>query len=144
MTTQACLSADLIARIRARITQDWRRTGDGDWMRMPKERRPKPAVDGLMGTMLGALFSYEPPDMEALKPVEPLADKTIAKIEKALGFPLPGDLKQLYLEIGDGGFGPIMASADFRTGRRTIRSWSPSRSARGSGSGRPSCCRSSI
>ena len=116
MTTQACLSADLIVRIRARITQDWRRTGDGDWMRMPKERRPKPAVDGLMGTMLGALFSYEPPDMEALKPVEPLADKTIAKIEKALGFPLPGDLKQLYLEIGDGGFGPY-------NGVRRLSNW---------------------
>ena len=42
---------------------------------MPKERRPRPAAVGLMGTMLGALFSYEPPDMEALKPVEPLNEQ---------------------------------------------------------------------
>lgn len=116
MTTPACLSADLIARIRTRISEDWRRTGDGDWMRMPKERRAMPAVDGLMGTMLGALFSYEPPDLEALKPVEPLNDKAIAKIEKALGFPLPGNLRQLYLEIGDGGFGPY-------NGVRRLSNW---------------------
>ena len=116
MMTQACLSADLIARIRARISEDWRRTGDGDWLRMPNERRPKPNVDGLMGTMLGALFSYEPPDMQALKPVEPLSAKAIAKIEKALGFALPGDLRQLYLEIGDGGFGPY-------NGVRRLSNW---------------------
>ena len=115
MTTQACLSADLIARIRARIAEDWRRTGDGDWLRMPKELRPKSHANGLMGEMLGALFSYQPANVEALRPIEPLSDKAIAKIEQALGFSLPGQLRQLY-EIGDGGFGPF-------NGVRRLSNW---------------------
>jgi hypothetical protein len=45
-------------------------------------------------------------ELEPLKPIEPLLEKDVAKVEKALGFRLPTQLRQLYLEIGDGGFGP--------------------------------------
>ncbi|MFJ4687330.1 SMI1/KNR4 family protein [Streptomyces sp. NPDC088789] len=37
---------------------------------------------------------------------EPLDPTTVARAEAALGFPLPPLLTELYLRIGDGGFGP--------------------------------------
>ncbi len=37
---------------------------------------------------------------------EPVDASTVAQAEAALGFPLPALLADLYLRIGDGGFGP--------------------------------------
>jgi hypothetical protein len=36
----------------------------------------------------------------------PASAENIDKVEALLGFPLPGDLKQLYREVANGGFGP--------------------------------------
>lgn len=99
----------LLERIRVRLRDDWRRTGDGDYTRMPKELRrtlPGPDGGGLGGLLLQAVLSHEPEAAEPLKPVEPLDEAPVIKAEKALGFALPAQLRQLYLEVGDGGFGP--------------------------------------
>jgi cell wall assembly regulator SMI1 len=103
------IDAGLIERVRVRIKDDWRRTGEGDYQRMPKDLRKKhPAFSGggVMGMMLNAAFSHDPEPVEPLKPIEPLGEKAVAKVEHSLGFKLPTQLRQLYLEIGDGGFGP--------------------------------------
>ena len=113
------LSQALVDRIKARLADDWRRTGDGDWLRTPKElrrRQESPTiVGGLLGSMLDAIGSYQPEQQE-LKPIEPLAPKAIEKVEKGLGFRLPAELRQLYLEVGDGGFGPF-------NGIRRLANW---------------------
>ncbi len=105
------LSNELIERIRERLKDDWRRTGDGDWPRTPKERRRKQEaptiVAGLMGAMLESAFSADPKSLEPLKTIEPSTVQAVAKVEKSLGFALPDDLKQLYVDVGDGGFGPF-------------------------------------
>jgi hypothetical protein len=113
------IDVGLIERIRARLRHDWRRTGDGDYTHMPKElRRKLPRSDGggLAGMLVQAVLSYEPPASEPLKPIEPLSEAEVAKVEKALGFPIPSQLRQLYLELGDGGFGPY-------AGIRRLTNW---------------------
>lgn len=103
------IEAGLLERIRARLRDDWRRTGEGDYTRMPKEVRrtlPRSGGEGLAGLLLGAVFSDGPTATEPLKPIQPLEEAQVVKVEKSLGFALPGQLRQLYLEVGDGGFGP--------------------------------------
>lgn len=39
-------------------------------------------------------------------PVVPALPAAVDRAEGELGFPLPADLRRLYLEVGDGGFGP--------------------------------------
>ena len=113
------IDPSLIARIQQRVAVDWRRTGEGDYQRMPKELRkqhPQFSGGGIMGMMLNAAFSHEPADVEPLKPLEPLGAKAVEKAEKSLGFKLPAQLRQLYLEVGDGGFGPF-------NGIRRLSNW---------------------
>jgi hypothetical protein len=113
------IDAGLIERIRARLQDDWRRTGDGDYTRMPRELRrtlPGSGGSGLAGMLLSAVLSHEPTATEPLKPIEPLRDAQVAKVEKGLGFALPTQLRQLYLEVGDGGFGPY-------AGIRRLANW---------------------
>ena len=114
------LSSELVERIRARLKDDWRRTGEGDWVRTPRERRRKQeaptVVAGLLGSMLESVIDHAPKDQEPLKPIEPLSASSVAKVEKSLGFAIPDDLKQLYMEIGDGGFGPF-------NGIRRLSNW---------------------
>ncbi len=103
------IDARLIERVRERIKDDWRRTGDGDWQRTPDELRPKRHSPSLAAAMLTTLIDSlpsQPRQLEPLKPIEPLGEKAVAKTEKTLGFRLPVQLRQLYLEVGDGGFGP--------------------------------------
>jgi len=51
----------------------------------------------------GRRTDYDPPPQQP----RPLTDSSIlTKLEKDLGFQLPDLLKRLYLEVGDGGFGP--------------------------------------
>jgi hypothetical protein len=66
--------------------------------------------------LLQAVLSHEPPATEPLKPIEPLSEAQVAKVEQALGFALPTQLRQLYLEVGDGGFGPY-------AGIRRLTNW---------------------
>jgi hypothetical protein len=61
-----------------------------------------------------AILDAAPAD--PLKPVEPLSEAAVVKVEKSLAFKLPGDLRQLYLEIGDGNFGPFF-------GIRRLSNW---------------------
>lgn len=103
------ISAELIERIRERLKDDWRRTGDGDWQRTPGELKRKWEAPSIAGALLHTLVNSlpaVPPDLEPLKTIEPLSERAVAKVEKDLGFALPPQLRQLYLEIGDGGFGP--------------------------------------
>jgi hypothetical protein len=104
-----CISAELLERIRERLKDDWRRTGDGDWQRTPQELKRKWEAPSIAGALLHSLVNSlpsAPVDLEPLKPIEPLSEKAVAKVEKDLGFSLPPQLRQMYLEIGDGGFGP--------------------------------------
>jgi hypothetical protein len=113
------IDAELIERIRARVQDDWRRTGDGDYTRMPKElRRKLPGSDsgGLAGMLMQAVLVHEPGATEPLKPIEPLPESQVAKVERTLGFALPTQLRQLYLQVGDGGFGPY-------AGIRRLTNW---------------------
>jgi hypothetical protein len=108
------LDADLIARIKARIGDEWRRTGEGDYLRTPRDRRRKsdsayPILQALVDALPGP---QEPP----VKPVGAIDEKGIAKVEKSLGFAIPPALRQLSLEVGDGNFGPF-------NGIRRLANW---------------------
>ena len=50
------LSGELLNRIRTRLGEDWRRTGDGDWPRTPVARRRKSEVSSPVGRMLESLL----------------------------------------------------------------------------------------
>jgi hypothetical protein len=89
------MDVGLIERIRARLQDDWRRTGDGDYTRMPREVRRRllgSGGTGLADMLLGAVLSHEPTATEPLKPIKPLREAQVAKVEKGLGFALPGQL----------------------------------------------------
>lgn len=85
---------------------------------MPADFRARARADEplLWRPLTGWMDSQGVAELTALKPVEPLADMAVAKIEKALGFRLPDELRRLYLEIGDGGFGPY-------NGIRRLANW---------------------
>ncbi|MEO6255821.1 MAG: SMI1/KNR4 family protein [Sphingomicrobium sp.] len=112
------LSDALVARIRVRIGDEWRRTGEGDYLRTPKDRRRKsdsaaPMLQALLeATVLRDAASYAAP----VKPVGDVDDKAIAKVEKSLGFAIPTALRQLSLDVGDGNFGPF-------NGIRRLANW---------------------
>jgi hypothetical protein len=113
------LPEDLVERIGARLKDEWRRTGEGDWQRTPPALRRKHENPTLVGSMLQSIFDStlaNAAPAEPLKPIEPLSEAAVAKVEKSLGFPLPGDLRQLYREIGDGNFGPFF-------GIRRLSNW---------------------
>lgn len=112
------LSDGLIERIRRRLADDWRRTGEGDWQRTPPERRARQDNPSIVGTLLQSIVDsalLSPPG-EPLKPLAPLKDKDVAKAEASLGFRLPEALRKLYLEIADGNFGPYF-------GIRRLSNW---------------------
>ena len=112
------ISSDLIERIRERLAVDWRRTGDGNWLRMPQEWRHRNAPAFPMSVMWKRINDAAAAEEMAkeLKPIEPLDEKAVAKVEKSLGRKLPPQLRQLYLEIGDGGYGPF-------SGLRRLSTW---------------------
>src|SRR5574338_1710519 len=104
-----CISADLIQRIKHRLSVDWRRTGDGDWLRMPRELRHRNAPGWPMSVLWKSINDAAAAEEQAkqLKPIAPIDEKSIEKVEKSLGLKLPTQLRQLYLQVGDGGFGPF-------------------------------------
>jgi hypothetical protein len=103
------ISRELIEQIRNRLADDWRRTGEGDWQRTPRDRRPIQPDLGLGGMLLSAFVNNLPgPDPQPLKPIETLDDKEIAKVETRLGFRLPDDYRELVKQVGDGNFGPFL------------------------------------
>ena len=108
----------LIGKIKLRIVDEWRRTGEGDYARTPRDRRRKsesgsPILQALLdATLFKDAANYAPP----IKPVERIHEKAIAKVEKALGFAVPPALRQLTLEVGDGNFGPF-------NGIRRLANW---------------------
>lgn len=103
------IAAELIERIRQRLQDDWRRTGDGDWQRTPDDLRRKWEAPNLAAAMLAKVIDSlpsKPVELEPVRPINPMTERDVAKVEKSLGFKLPLQLRQLYLEIGDGNFGP--------------------------------------
>lgn len=112
------MNEDLIRRIRARIGDEARRTGDGDYLRMPADFRARArAEEPLVWRPLTSWMDAQGvAELGPLKPIEPLKEAAVAKIEKSLGFRLPDELRQLYLELGDGGFGPF-------NGIRRLSNW---------------------
>lgn len=112
------LSSNLLGRIRDRLQDDWRRTGEGDWQRTPRDRRRRQDNPSLVGSLLQHVFDSavdSPPD-QPLKPLVRLSESAVAKVEKQLGFRLPRDLRQLYTEVADGNFGPFF-------GIRRLSNW---------------------
>jgi cell wall assembly regulator SMI1 len=112
------MDQELIGRIRARIADDARRTGDGDYLRMPADFRARcrSGEPLIWRPLTGWMDEQAAAELAPLKPIEPLKEAAVAKIEKSLGFGLPDELRQLYLEIGDGGFGPY-------NGVRRLSNW---------------------
>ena len=107
----------LLERIRERLRCDWRRTGEGAYDRMPKEARKSLPSGGLAQTVFDLAFgAYEPPAPGPIKPIEPMSAKAVEKVETSIGVKLPPQLRQLYLEIGDGNFGPY-------NGIRRLSNW---------------------
>lgn len=45
--------------------------------------------------------------IHARKPIRPVATKALQVAERAIGFELPKLLRRIYLEVGNGGFGPV-------------------------------------
>jgi len=93
-----------IARLKARAGDPDRRNDT------PPTARGRTVTVGnlsLAGLDLGALLSgrFEAPRDTAITPV-PASAEAIARAEAALGFALPDDLRRVYAEVGDGGFGP--------------------------------------
>ena len=112
------IPAELMERIRGRLAVDWRRTGDGNWLRMPQEWRHRNAPAWPISVMWKSINDAAAADEMAkeLKPIEPLDEKAVAKVEKSLGCKLPPQLRQLYLEVGDGGYRPF-------SGLRRMSNW---------------------
>jgi hypothetical protein len=123
------LPDSLIARIRARLCDDWRRTGEGDWLRTPRDRRRKDERATGTASLLGAILDRAAAASPApLKPIDRLDDAEISRVEKSLGFEVPGPLRDLIVRVGDGNFGPfngIRRLANWAKDYRTLRSELP-------------------
>lgn len=80
------LSKALISRILARLDDEWRRTGEGDYARTPRHRRRKTGSDSpILQALAGALFDKVLSDAPPPKRIEHINEKAIAKVEKSLG-----------------------------------------------------------
>jgi cell wall assembly regulator SMI1 len=112
------MDGNLIGRIKARLADDARRTGDGDYLRMPADFRTRARAGEPIAwrPLTSWMDKQAAAGLAPLKPIEPLKEAAMAKVEKALGFRLPDELRQLYLELGDGGFGPF-------NGVRRLSNW---------------------
>ena len=86
------LSEELIATLRERAADPDRRT-DANRLK----------VRGFMGVLSRLLDKGSRP---RAAPPGPASEAAIAKAEATLGFALPEELRQLYREVADGGFGP--------------------------------------
>ncbi|MEO6217392.1 MAG: SMI1/KNR4 family protein [Sphingomonas sp.] len=100
------LSDDLFRRLQSRAADPERRTDA-----LPSTRGQTVSVGGfaVRGIDLGALLRGEtdPHTQPVDTPLAaPLDDETIAAAEARLGFALPPELRRLYAEVADGGFGP--------------------------------------
>lgn len=65
-------------------------------------------------------------DAGLLKPLpalEPAAPAALAEAEEEIGYPLPSLLRRLYLEVGNGGFGPRGGIPGVRGGARVSWDW---------------------
>ena len=88
------LSDELLARLRERAA-------DPDLRSAANASGPR----GLSGFLFGWLFWAGPKPRRGRLP-RPCSQAEIERAEAALGFALPADLRQLYLEVADGTFGP--------------------------------------
>lgn len=92
------LSPDLIKRLQARVADPAARTDAPD---MTPETS---FLGGAFKTVRASVGGDPPPGPGPLGP--PASAEDIATAEATLGFALPDDLKQLYTEVANGGFGP--------------------------------------
>lgn len=105
------LSSDLIERLRNRVADPGARTDAPD---MTPETS---FLGGAFKTVRIGLDGGPPPGPAPL--ASPASAENIAAAEGALGFTLPDDLKQLYADVANGGFGPSggLAALDALTAR---------------------------
>ena len=100
------LSDDLIHRLQSRAADPDRRT---DAPPSTRGRTVSVGAFSIRGLDLGALLrgDADPQVRPGDAPLAPQCDDTaIAAAEARLGFALPGEVRRLYAEVADGGFGP--------------------------------------
>jgi hypothetical protein len=61
--------------------------------------------------------------LEPLTPLEPATPEAVAEAEEEIGYPLPSLLRRLYLEVGNGGFGPGQGIPGVRGGADVGWDW---------------------
>jgi hypothetical protein len=61
--------------------------------------------------------------LEPLPPLQPAAPEAVAEAEEEIGYPLPSLLRRLYLEVGNGGFGPRQGIPGVRGGAAVGWDW---------------------
>lgn len=61
--------------------------------------------------------------LEPLPALEPAAPEAVAEAEEEIGYPLPALLRRLYLEVGNGGFGPRQGIPGVRGGADVGWDW---------------------
>lgn len=99
----ALLSTDLIRKLRTRAANPDTRTD------APPSTRGKTvsfAGFGVVGLRLDGSHLEQQPPVEPAPLNPPAASETVAAVEARFGCSLPPDLRQLHMEIADGGFGP--------------------------------------
>ncbi len=79
--------------------------------------RSSPSVGAFLGTSMG------------IKPFPPAALSAVLEAERTIGFQLPPFLRSLYLDVGNGGFGPsygllgLVGGATDDLGRTALNQW---------------------
>lgn len=113
----AAITDELLARIRERAADPARRTD------APPAARGRTVSVGpwsVVGLDLGATLAGTAPFPDADAALAPLATEAdLAAVEGATGVTFPLDLRRLYLEVADGGFGPAPGLHPLRAVRDT-------------------------
>ncbi len=82
------------------------------------QRRRTPRVSYQRGTEQFRV-AWEQGLVELPPPLTVATERQVSRTEKVLGFPLPPVLRRLYLEVGNGGFGPLWGIPGAEGGFRT-------------------------
>ncbi|MDG4807360.1 hypothetical protein O7634_11425 [Micromonospora sp. WMMD1120] len=81
---------------------------DGTWVVAPSPGTTRWLVERGSPEHLAALAAGA---VDPLPPLEPATPEAVNEAERVLGYPLPPLLRRLYLEVANGGFGPVLGVA---------------------------------